>query len=93
VYLNTGTWADLMGVPPAVWGADRNTARSALGAFVDDLAANRLERWRRSVPTFARIELDGDVVTSADVYFADAPNEPVTTEGLKRRLSGGASNV
>jgi UDP-2,3-diacylglucosamine pyrophosphatase LpxH len=93
VYLNTGTWADLMGVPPAVWGADRNTARSALGAFVDDLAANRLDRWRRSVPTFARIELDGDVVTSADVYFADAPNEPVTTEGLKRRLSGGASNV
>jgi hypothetical protein len=40
------------------------------------------------VPTFARIEVDGDAIRSADVYFADGgADERVTTEGLRRRLS------
>jgi len=69
VYLNTGTWADLMQVPEAVVEGDKAEARRQLDAFTDDLVANRLERWRRQIPTFARIELDAKV--TGDVYFYD----------------------
>lgn len=86
VYLNTGTWADLMRVPDAVWGDDAAAGRGALKAFVDDLERSQLERWRRPVPTYARIELDGDAVLQADVHFADNA-EAVTTEGLMQRLA------
>jgi UDP-2,3-diacylglucosamine pyrophosphatase LpxH len=90
VYLNTGTWADLMSVPKAVWGGDPDQARTALRAFVADLEHNRLEAWRRSAPTFAQVELDGEHVTSADVFFVgDERPERVTTDGLARRLAGG----
>ena len=89
VYLNSGTWADLMCVPKAVWGGDADHARTVLRGFVADLEHDRLEAWRRSVPTFAQIELEGDRVTSADVFFvADTRHERVTTEGLARRLAG-----
>jgi hypothetical protein len=39
------------------------------------------------VPTFARIEVDGDDLVSADVYFADDPEESLTTDGLLERLA------
>jgi hypothetical protein len=91
VYLNTGTWADLMRVPDAIWLDDAAAGRAALTTFVDDLERNQLERWRRSVPTYARIELDGDTVLQADVHFADG-DVAVTTEDLMRRLAAGADD-
>jgi len=89
VYLNTGTWADLMRVPDALWAPDEKTGREALREFVTDLERDTVERWRRPVPTFARVELkDESEVLSGDVYFADGQSgEPVTTAGLKRRLA------
>lgn len=90
VYLNTGTWADLMRMPDAVWSADGDAARAALNAFVDDLDKGALDKWRRSLPTYARIELDDDSeVTHADVHFA-SDGEPISTEGVWQRLAGGA---
>lgn len=88
VYLNTGTWADLMRVPDAVWGDEDAASRDALRAFVDDLEQSRLDRWRRSVPTYARIELDGDAVLAADVHYCDG-DAAVTTETLWQRLAAG----
>jgi UDP-2,3-diacylglucosamine pyrophosphatase LpxH len=88
IYLNTGTWADLMSMPESVWSADEPQSRRDLQSFVADLERNELERWRRGVPTFARIELEGETVTQADIYFAD-DNERVTTETLAKRLGGG----
>jgi UDP-2,3-diacylglucosamine pyrophosphatase LpxH len=88
VYLNTGTWADLIRVPESVWMADEAAARIALRDFVTDLEGDTVERWQRAVPTFAKVELDGDVVTSSDVYFADEGGSArVTTAGLLQRLT------
>jgi UDP-2,3-diacylglucosamine pyrophosphatase LpxH len=89
VYLNSGTWADLMRVPDAVWAADATAARQALTDFVDDLERSRLERWRRSCGTYARIDLENDTVLGANVHFG-ADDEIVSTEALLSRLSGGA---
>jgi UDP-2,3-diacylglucosamine pyrophosphatase LpxH len=87
VYVNTGTWSDLIRIPDDVWG-EQGAARLALDEFVADLESDHIGRWRRFVPTFARIEVDGDAIRSADVYFADGgADERVTTEGLRRRLS------
>jgi UDP-2,3-diacylglucosamine pyrophosphatase LpxH len=69
VYFNTGTWADLMAVPEAVLSGDEAEGERQLEKFAADLATNRLEGWRRQVPTFARIELDDDRLLAADVYF------------------------
>jgi UDP-2,3-diacylglucosamine pyrophosphatase LpxH len=91
VYLNTGTWADLMRMPDAVWSADGDAARAALNAFVDDLDQGALERWRRSLPTYARIELESDgKVLHADVHFA-SDDAPIATEAVWQRLAGGPS--
>ncbi len=92
VYLNTGTWADLMRLPDTVWSPQEAVARAALKDFVDDLEHNRLERWRRSVPTYARIDLDGGIVTGADLYFGD-DDERVTADALKRRLATGDADA
>jgi UDP-2,3-diacylglucosamine pyrophosphatase LpxH len=89
VYLNSGTWADLMRVPDSVWGEDTKAAQSATQAFVDDLEKSKLDRWRRSCGTYARIELEGDKVLSANVHFG-SDDEIVTTKDLLSRLSAGA---
>ncbi len=92
VYLNTGTWADLMRVPDSVWGADEQLARKDLSDFVADLESNNLEKWRHGAPTYAKIQLDGNAVQSADVYFADGEgSERVTTAALMQRLAGGSN--
>ncbi len=72
VYLNTGTWADLMRVPTAVLKDEtpRDEALRELAEFADDLKdRERVARWRRQVPTFARVELGDDLaVRGADVH-------------------------
>lgn len=92
IYLNTGTWADLMRVPDSIWDVDEDHGRTALTDFVADLESNSLERWRRSVPTYAKIELEGNDVQCADLYFADG-DERVTTAALMQRLAGGSPDA
>jgi UDP-2,3-diacylglucosamine pyrophosphatase LpxH len=75
LYLNTGTWADLMRVPESVLRGDDAAGQHDLEQFVKDLADNELQKWRRQVPTFARVDFDAQGVTSADVYFFDAGNQ------------------
>ena len=71
MYLNSGTWADLMQVPNAVLEGNEAEGKQALVRFVEDLRTNQLEQWRRLVPTFVRIDFDGASVQSADAYFFD----------------------
>ncbi|MGZ8464372.1 MAG: metallophosphoesterase [Candidatus Binatia bacterium] len=93
VYLNTGTWADLMCIPDSVWGTEEDKARAALTGLVADLESNSLERWRRGAPTYAKIEIENDTVRDADVYFAEGDgSERVTTQGLMQRLAGGSTH-
>jgi UDP-2,3-diacylglucosamine pyrophosphatase LpxH len=67
-YLNTGTWAELMRIPDAVLAGSAG-GDAVLADFVEALKDNQLGPWRTLVPTFARIDLDGDTLQSADVFL------------------------
>jgi UDP-2,3-diacylglucosamine pyrophosphatase LpxH len=88
VYINSGTWVDLMRLPDEVWASDGAAARRALEAFVEDLEKSQLDRWRRPCATYARIEIDNQALVSATLHFGDN-DETVTTEGLLSRLKAG----
>jgi hypothetical protein len=64
-----------MQVPESVLMGDEEEGKRALKSFVDDLVHNRLEAWRRQIATFARIDLDDNGLTGADVYFFEGPHE------------------
>lgn len=69
LYLNTGTWADLMKLPDAILGADEDLARKQLEIFLDDLGQGRLDTWRGQIPTFARLDFDNDILTKQNIYL------------------------
>jgi UDP-2,3-diacylglucosamine pyrophosphatase LpxH len=94
VYLNTGTWADLMRLPEDVFTAPEDSARASLREFAEAIASNQLGPWRTRLPTFARIELESDDrdtwrLLGADVHFFDGEGQTprVTTEEVARRLA------
>src|SRR5262249_6907554 len=80
-YLNSGTWVDLMRVPVAVLGDEQGAATAELEGFLDDLLHNRLQHWRKLVPTFARIDLeeqdDRIQLCRAGVYMFGEGGDPV----------------
>lgn len=69
VYLNTGTWADLMKVPDAIFGSDEALSKKQLVEFLDDIEHNRLDAWRCQVPTFARVDFDNGALIGGDIFF------------------------
>jgi hypothetical protein len=88
IYFNAGTWTDLIRVPDDVWALNEDSARAALYQFLADLESDNVARWRRAVPTFVEIELNDNVVVGCDAYFFDeAGKEPISTDGLRRRLT------
>ncbi|MBI4752714.1 MAG: metallophosphoesterase [Acidobacteria bacterium] len=68
VYLNSGTWADLMRLPDSMLEDDEAAAKADLTQFANDLMNDNLDPYRMQIPTFARIDLDGDQVVNADVF-------------------------
>jgi UDP-2,3-diacylglucosamine pyrophosphatase LpxH len=95
VYLNCGTWADVMAVPRNILATDDtlapSEARARLAAFADDLAANRVDRWRRQLPTFVNITLDQEGrVEQAMLAMLAEDNKPleVTTSIVQAHLEG-----
>jgi hypothetical protein len=82
VYLNTGTWADLIKLPVEILTGDEAAAIAKLETFVDDMLKNNVDGWRHQVPTFARIELENDSLSSADVFFFNK-------DGSMERVSDG----
>jgi UDP-2,3-diacylglucosamine pyrophosphatase LpxH len=75
LYLNTGTWAELMAVPRAILLDNEDDAKRQLEEFLDDLAANKLDKWKRLLPTFAKIEMDGTKTVTRDVYLYQGRGE------------------
>lgn len=90
LYLNAGTWADVMRIPAAVYEGNEAAGVQALTRFLDDVEKNNIASFRRQVATFARIELDGDErLQSADVFFFDddGGTAPISSAGLRERLA------
>jgi UDP-2,3-diacylglucosamine pyrophosphatase LpxH len=90
LYLNTGTWADVMRIPAAVYEGDEAAGVQALTRFLDDVENNNIAGFRRQVATFARIELDGNErLQSANVFFFDdnGGTAPISSAGMRERLA------
>lgn len=62
LYLNTGTWADVISLPEGTLYGEEGSALLGLDRFASDLADGRTDVWRRLVPSFVRIEMHGDEV-------------------------------
>ena len=87
MYLNTGTWADLVRFPDVVFGDDKNAAHAKLGEMVDDIVAKRSTQWRFQYPTFVWIPC-GDP-TKADVYhYRGKGDHVVVPDGVRPVLTG-----
>ena len=71
LYLNTGTWAELMCVPRGILMDQEAKAPAQLRRVLDDLAANRLKKRKGLLATFAKIEMDGDTVLERDIFVYD----------------------
>lgn len=81
LYINTGTWADVVWLPDSALFADAGADATELMQFAEDLAQNRLDHWRRFVPTFARIDLDGGRLASAGLHRFDSPDQTPRLDG------------
>ena len=89
LYLNTGTWADLMRIPEAILSGADSPARAAFADFMVALKTDA-SALRRLVPTFARIDFDGaQNLEAADVLIFDegGTTTPISTEEILRRLA------
>lgn len=68
-YLNTGTWADVMRVPPEVVHGAPVVALKELGVFSQAVREKRLDKYLIFQPTFAHICLDAhDRTVEASVH-------------------------
>ena len=90
LYLNTGTWADVMRIPAAVYEGDEVAGAKALTHFLDDVEKNNITEFRRQISTCARIDLDAEEqLKSADVLFFDDDGRVVSisSAGMCERLA------
>jgi UDP-2,3-diacylglucosamine pyrophosphatase LpxH len=78
-YLNTGSWADRLRLPDALYSEDRERARHVLREFATAMKHGRLQPYVEFVPTFALIRHD-------DAGRAQLGNVHVYTAGLVRTL-------
>ena len=60
LYLNSGTWADLMRFPRAILEKPASEARGALLAFVEALDQRRFADHVEFIPTYVRLDLSAD---------------------------------
>lgn len=72
VYLNTGTWVDLIRFPEdKLAGSD---AIACVRDFCADLKSGNLNAWIHYEPVFARLDFDAqDLMTAADIYTWTGP--------------------
>jgi hypothetical protein len=69
IYLNTGTWADLIQFPYDQLNQKRKQALEWLGGFVSDMEKGDIEQYILKKPTYARIELDNEeTILHADIH-------------------------
>ncbi len=71
-YLNSGTWADLMQLPPEIVSGEPAAAMTRLQEIVQAIATGMLDRWIRFKPTYIRLDLDAaDRIVRADLCDYD----------------------
>src|SRR5262245_15270322 len=58
IYINTGTWADLIRVPIGIFDPVETTALSELDRFVEAVRQNRFQEYLHFDPTFAHVIID-----------------------------------
>ena len=69
LYLNTGTWADLIRFPYEQLSQDRTRALHWLTGFARELESGRIEQHIIRIPTYAYVDLSDDgVVLTADLH-------------------------
>ena len=74
VYLNSGTWGDLMRVPDAVF-SDTPESTAALAAFLDALRARNYSDYLYFRPTFVRLAVGAEGrVSQADLVLYSDPS-------------------
>ena len=69
VYLNTGTWADLMSIPESILADDVATAKDDLAKFVTALETKQFDGLRKFIPSYARVDLKDGSVVDRDVWL------------------------
>lgn len=72
-YLNSGTWADLMKLPPEIITGSSEIALAKTSQLLQDIATNNLANWIFFNPVYVRLDLEGDRVVQADVYEYSGP--------------------
>lgn len=74
IYINTGTWADIMRFPAEILTGSDEQALPRLREFVDDIGAGRLSRWISFGATYARLDLDaGGRLLNAELLDFQGP--------------------
>ena len=58
LYINTGTWADVMRFPMEILTGSDEQGLAKLREFVDDIAGGKLNRWIGFGATYARLDMD-----------------------------------
>lgn len=71
-YLNSGTWANLLGYPDGIELA----SDAGLASFVGDLEANRLAPYERFLPHAVELRVEGDRVVEARLLGPEAVMAP-----------------
>ncbi len=74
LYINTGTWADVMRFPMEILAGPDEEALQKLREFVLDLGAGKLNRWIGFGATYARLDLDAsDRLLNAELLDFEGP--------------------
>jgi UDP-2,3-diacylglucosamine pyrophosphatase LpxH len=74
LYINTGTWADVMRFPMEILAGSDREALPMLREFVQDIGAGTLNRWIKFGATYARLDLDAsDRLLQAELLDFEGP--------------------
>lgn len=67
-YLNSGTWADLMQLPPEIISGSADAALAKLQQLAQSLATGLLDQWIVFRPTYVRLDFDaGEKILNAEL--------------------------
>ena len=73
LYLNTGTWADLISFPYEKLDQGEEASLRWLTEFARDLETDQIQQYIMRIPTYAKVELFGErEVLHADIHEFEA---------------------
>jgi len=76
IYLNAGTWADLMRCPAEIAEGSARNAMEALRSYAADIACGRLAKWVWFRPTYVRLDIEGERVARAELLELESGVRP-----------------